>query len=144
MVGGAAGMGSVYAKINGPDQPVMKVGTTKMGQVEIGLQFGAEAYTEIIFFENEEAFNTFTSGNFEFNSKASVTLVTGGVNAEAGTTGTSATVAGAHALAATGGLGYTNGMATFAISQAGFIFAAAIAGQKFSYKPVDPPEPVDE
>jgi len=136
-------MGSVYAKINGPDQPPMKVGTAKMGQFEMGLQFGFEAYTEVIFFENEEAFKQFSSGNFEFNSKASVTLISMGGNIEAGTTGTSATVSGAHVAAATAALGYSNGMATFAISQGGFIFSAAIAGQKFSYTPVDPPEPVE-
>ena len=42
-----------------------------MKQVSFGAQLGGQAFSQIIFFEDERAFKDFTSGNFEFGAEAS-------------------------------------------------------------------------
>ena len=73
-VGGAHGKGRVY--VNGKH-----VGNTAMTQLTLGLQLGAEAHSQIIFFEDERAFREFTSGNFEFGAQASAVAITAGASA---------------------------------------------------------------
>lgn len=63
-VGGAHGKGRVY--VGG-----RHVGDTKVTQLSIGLQAGAQAYSQIIFLEDKRAFDEFSSGNFEFGANAS-------------------------------------------------------------------------
>ena len=63
-IGAAHGKGRVYVK-------GAWVGDTSMTQVTVGAQLGGEAYSQIIFFEDQRAFNEFTSGNFEFGADAS-------------------------------------------------------------------------
>ena len=63
-IGGAHGSGRVYK------QGVV-IGTSEMNQITIGLQLGGQAFSQIIFFENESALNNFISGNFEFSADAS-------------------------------------------------------------------------
>jgi hypothetical protein len=128
VVGGAYGKGRVY-------QRGRYVGDTSMTQLTVGFQLGGQAYSEIIFFENKDAFDRFTSGNFEFGGEASAVAITAGANAQAGTTGTSA---GANVgnQAATQRGGYTNnGMAVFTVAKGGLMFEAVVKGQKFNYKP---------
>src|SRR5215470_1201349 len=67
-VGGAAGNGILFE--NG--QPV---GKASMKQVNIGFQFGGQAYREVIFFENHNALNNFKQNNFEFSAQASAIAV---------------------------------------------------------------------
>ena len=57
-IGGAYGSGRVYA------QGVL-TGTTKLFKATIGLQWGGQAFSQIIFFEDKRAFEEFTGGNFE-------------------------------------------------------------------------------
>src|SRR5215471_718749 len=57
-VGGAYGKGHVYEKGK-------YVGDTSLAQVTVGFQLGGQAYSEIIFFEDQRAFKEFTGGNFE-------------------------------------------------------------------------------
>ena len=68
-LGGAYGKGQVYAR-------GQHVGNTDMVQVTIGFQLGGQAYSQIIFFEDERAFREFTSGNFEFGAQATAVVIT--------------------------------------------------------------------
>ena len=124
-IGGAYGKGRVYTGGN-------YVGDTSMTQVSIGFQLGGQAYSQIIFFEDQRAFNEFTSGNFEFGAGASAVAITAGASAEATTAGSSAGASGGKNDATTVG-SYHKGMAVFTVAKGGLMFAATVAGQKFSY-----------
>src|SRR5262245_5353751 len=127
-VGGAHGDGRVYKKGE-------YVGDTSMTQLSVGLQAGGQAFSEIIFFENQAAFDKFTEGNFEMAATAQAVALTAGVSASAGTTGASATASATKKDAATSEGTYANGMAIFTIAKGGLMYEASIAGQKFKYKP---------
>ncbi len=86
-VGGAFGKGRVYEKGK-------YVGDTSMSQVTVGFQLGGQAYSQIIFFQDERSFKEFTGGNFEFGAEASAVAITAAAGAKAGTTGSSAGVSG--------------------------------------------------
>lgn len=125
-IGGAYGKGRVYKK-------GVYVGDTSMKQLTVGLQFGGQAYSQVIFFQDERAFNEFTSGNFEFGAQAQAVAITAGASAAAGTTGTSTSASGDREHA-TANAAYQNGMATFTIAKGGLMYEASIGGQKFRYK----------
>ena len=130
-IGGAHGSGSVYAQGK-------KTGTSKMTQVTFGLQLGGQAFSQVIFFEDERAFKSFTSGNFEFSAQASAVAITAGVSAEANTGGgASSGVSGGRNDASTAShSGYRKGMAIFTIAKGGLMYEAALGGQKYSYSPL--------
>ena len=75
-IGGAYGSGQVYRRGK-------VTGTAKLFKGTIGFQFGGQAFSEIIFFEDKRAYNDFTSGNFEFDAAASAVAITAGVQAKA-------------------------------------------------------------
>jgi lipid-binding SYLF domain-containing protein len=127
IVGGALGKGHVY--VHG-----QVVGDTTMGQASLGFQAGGKAYSQIIFFEDKRALDEFESGTFEFEAGASAVAVTAGASASVGTNGTSAGASGGEKNARTTGA-YQKGMAVFTIAKGGLMYAATIAGQKFSYTP---------
>jgi len=127
VVGGAHGDGRVYEKGR-------YIGDTSLTQVSIGFQAGGQAYSEIIFFENEAALKSFTSGNFEFGADASAIAITASADAKAGTSGASAGASVTKDTAATAGK-YYKGMAVYTVAKGGLMFEAALAGQKFNYKP---------
>jgi len=127
IVGGAYGPGRVYEGGNA-------IGETSMVQVSLGFQLGGQAYSEIVFFQDQRALKEFTSGNFEFGADASVVAITAAANAQAGTEGLSAGASGGKRDATTVGQ-YNKGMATFVVAKGGLMFQATIAGQAFSYKP---------
>jgi len=127
-IGGAHGKGRVYAKGK-------YVGDTSMTQLTVGLQLGGQAFSEIIFFQDERSFKEFTSGNFEFSAQASAVAITAAASASAGTTGGSAGASGGKKDATTAG-DYHKGMAIYTIAKGGLMYEAAVGGQKFSYKPL--------
>jgi len=125
-IGGAYGTGRVYAKGT-------PTGTAKLFKGTIGFQLGGQAFSQMIFFEDQRAFEEFTSGNFEFDANASAVAITAGVQAKAGTEGATA---GASAGPATGKhfkTSYRKGMAVFVQAKGGLMYEAAIGGQKFTY-----------
>jgi lipid-binding SYLF domain-containing protein len=124
-IGGAYGKGRVYAQ-------GQYVGDTKMTQLSVGFQFGGQAYSQIIFFEDQRAFNEFTGGNFEFGAQASAVAITAGAQAAATTTGSSAGASGGKKDAINYG-NYYKGMAVFTVAKGGLMYEASISGQKFSY-----------
>jgi lipid-binding SYLF domain-containing protein len=126
-IGGAFGKGRVYKK-------GAHVGDTSMTQLTIGWQLGGQGYSQIIFLQDQRAFEEFTTGKFEFGAQATAVAITAGAAAGAGTTGTSASASGGQHDATTAG-SYNKGMATFTIAKGGLMYEASIGGQKFSYKP---------
>jgi lipid-binding SYLF domain-containing protein len=106
-----------------------------MTQVTVGLQLGGQAFSQIIFFQDERAFKEFTSGNFEFGAEASAVAITAAASASAGTTGGSAGASGGKKDATTAGQ-YHKGMAVFTIAKGGLMYEATVGGQKFSFKPL--------
>lgn len=128
IVGAAVGKGRVYVHHR-------LVGDTTMTQLSAGFQAGGKAYSQIIFFQNKAALEQFESGTFQFSAGASATAITASAGASAGTTGATANASGTVNNATTGALGYTNGMAVFTIAKGGLMYAATLAGQKYSYKP---------
>ena len=126
-VGGAFGRGQVY--VHGH-----VVGDTTMGQVSVGFQAGGKAYSQIIFFEDKRALDEFESGSFEFTAGASAIAITAAASVSVGTSGASAGASGGEKNARDTGV-YEKGMAVFTVAKGGLMYAATIAGQKFSYTP---------
>src|SRR5439155_26755908 len=69
VVGGAHGKGRVY--VHGK-----YLGDASVTQLSVGLQAGGQAYSQIVFLEDERAFKDFTSGHFEFGADASAVAIT--------------------------------------------------------------------
>jgi lipid-binding SYLF domain-containing protein len=126
-IGGAHGDGRVYVAGK-------QVGDTSMTQLSVGLQVGAEGYSEIIFFQDKRALDEFTHGNFEFGAGVSATVITASASGTTGTMGATAGASGGKNNATTAG-GYHKGIAVFTITKGGAMAAAAVGGQKFSYRP---------
>ena len=125
VVGGAHGKGRVY-------RHGRLVGDTTMTQVSVGFQAGAQAYSEIIFFQTRLDFARFESGKFALGAQASAVAITAGASASASTAGTSAGMSGTERNATTIGR-YQDGIAVFTVAKGGLMYEAAVAGQKFSY-----------
>lgn len=129
-IGGAYGEGQVY-------KGGALTGKTDLKQLTIGFQLGGQAYSQVIFFEDERAYTEFTSGNFEFGAQATAVALTAAVSAEANTGGgTGTSVSGGQNDAAIANSGYHKGMAVFTIAKGGLMYEASIGGQKFSFKPL--------
>ncbi len=127
-IGGAHGKGRVYNK-------GQHVGDVTMNQLTIGLQLGGQVYSQMIFFEDERAFEEFTSGNFEFGAQATAVALTAGVSAQANTGGGASAGASGGEHDATGVHGgYRKGMAVFTIAKGGLMYEASLGGQKFKYE----------
>jgi lipid-binding SYLF domain-containing protein len=124
-IGGAYGEGRVYERGR-------YVGDTSMTQVTLGFQLGGQAFSQIIFFEDQRAFRQFTDGNFEFGAQAQAVAITAAATAAATTTGASAGAGTSQHDAKTSGR-YYRGMATFTVAKGGLMYEASLGGQKFSY-----------
>lgn len=113
------------------------VGFTSTSDVSIGFQAGGQAYSQIIFFQDAEALKKFTTGKFEFAASASAIAVQSSAGASSGTEGTGASASGSKtAEKHTANAEYQNGMVVFTMAKGGLMYAATIAGQKYSYDAV--------
>jgi lipid-binding SYLF domain-containing protein len=127
-VGAAHGRGRVYRQGK-------NVGDSNLTQVSVGLQAGGQAYSEIIFFKDEDAFNRFTAGNFQLGADVNAVAITASAGATANTSsGASASASGTQNAAANAGA-WHNGMAVFSLAKGGLMYQAVVNGQKFSFKP---------
>jgi lipid-binding SYLF domain-containing protein len=108
IVGGAYGKGILY-------EGGRPAGYCDMTQASVGVAYGGQAYTEIIFFETPEALNKFKAGQLALAAQASAVAVTAGASANAK---------------------YSNGVLIFTRGEAGLMVEASIGGQKFSYQPL--------
>ncbi|NPA72165.1 MAG: lipid-binding SYLF domain-containing protein [Gammaproteobacteria bacterium] len=127
ILGGAYGKGRVY-------ENNIFTGTSEMHQGTIGFQFGGQAFSQIIFFQDQRAYDEFTNGNFEFGASASAVVLNAGVSGEASTKGTSATANAGNGYVKAEGQ-YYKGMAVFNIAKGGLMYEAVIGGQKYSFEP---------
>ena len=126
-IGGSYGTGQVY-------QGGKVTGETSLIKATIGFQAGAQAFSEMIFFEDKRAYDEFTSGEFEFDAAASAVAITAGVQAKAGTEGATAGASAGPATGKQAQASYHKGMAVFVHIKGGLMYEAAIGGQKFSFK----------
>ncbi len=128
-IGGATGRGQVY--VGG-----QVTGFSRLIDISIGFQLGGQAYRQIIFFQNEAAYNNFTRGNFEFDAAASAVAVTASAQASSGTAGSQASAGASGTGQAAAAGAYQMGMRIFTIATGGLMYQATIAGQKYSFTPI--------
>jgi lipid-binding SYLF domain-containing protein len=102
-VGGATGNGTLY-------RGGAIVGDCKMSQVTVGFQAGGQAYSEVIFFKDKDAFDRFTGDNFEFAAQATAVAVTAGASFD---------------------VDYRDGILIFTYAKGGLMYEASVGGQKF-------------
>lgn len=102
-VGGATGNGTIY-------KGGAVVGDCKMTQLSVGFQAGGQAYAEVIFFKDADAFNRFTGDKFEFAAQASAVAVTAGASFD---------------------VDYRDGILIFTHAKGGLMYEASVGGQKF-------------
>jgi Las17-binding protein actin regulator len=124
-IGAAHGKGQVYVHDK-------HVGDTSLTQLSIGLQAGGQAYSEIIFFQDEASLKNFQRGNFELGAGVQAVVLTASAGAKTSTAGSSASATASQQNAAVAGV-YHNGLAVFTIPKGGAMVSAAVAGQKFDY-----------
>lgn len=127
-IGGSYGTGQVYegGKITGEASLI---------KATFGFQAGAQAFSQMIFFEDKRAYDEFTSGEFEFDAAASAVAITAGVQAKAGSEGATASATAGPATGAQAKASYHKGMVVFVHAKGGAMFEASIGGQKFNFKP---------
>jgi len=106
-VGGATGNGILFEKGKA-------VGKANMSQLTVGAQAGGKVYSEVIFFESQDALRSLKEGKFEFTGQVSAVAVTSGVSAN---------------------IKYREGVLVFTQEKGGLMYEAALGGQKFTYVP---------
>lgn len=109
ILGGAAGNGVVYEN----DEIV---GFAELRQVDVGLQLGGQAFSQIIFFETQEDLMEFKEGNLEFGGNASAVIIEEG-RAES--------------------INFNDGIAVATMPKAGAMLEISIGGQKFNYGSIE-------
>jgi len=102
-IGGARGKGLL---VTGGET----VAVTTLTQLSIGFQWGGQAYSEIIFFQDSAAFDDFRRGNFELGAQASAVALKTGASADAE---------------------FNSGLAIFTVVKGGLMYEASVSGQKF-------------
>jgi len=110
-VGGAHGQGIIYEK--GPNGPTM-AGYVDTTHASIGLQFGGQTFSEIVFLETPETVNNFKNGKIKLSASVSA------VAAKAG---------------ASKAVDYADNVAIFTLGEAGLMVEGAVGAQKFGFKP---------
>ncbi|SFU20722.1 Lipid-binding SYLF domain-containing protein [Algoriphagus locisalis] len=105
-IGGAAGNGVAY-------QGGSKIGYAKMTQVTIGFQAGGQAYSEVVFFEDQEAFDRFKTSKVEMSAQVSAVAAASGASLNAK---------------------YVDGVAVFTRTKGGLMYEASVGGQQFKFR----------
>ena len=108
-IGGAHGNGIMFKG----GQPF---GKASMTQATIGFQLGGQSFMEVIFFQDERAWENFIEGKTKLGAQAS------GVVLKQGAAATAA---------------YNDGVAVFTAIKGGLMAEASVGGQKFDYKDWD-------
>ena len=102
-IGGARGKGALYE--NGELTALVT-----MSQLSFGFQWGGQAYSEFIFFEDAETLENFKRGKFEMGAQVSAVAIKSGVSADTN---------------------FNSGMAVFTQAKGGLMYEASVGGQKF-------------
>lgn len=106
IVGGAHGQGVVY-------EQGRHIGYSDLSQASVGLQAGAQTFSELLVFEDKAALDRFKAGSLNFGADASAVVLESGV-------ATNAT--------------FVDGVAVVVSPIGGAMLEASIGGQKFSYQ----------
>ena len=85
-------------------------GSSNLKQASYGLQLGGQQYSEVIFFENAEAYERFVGNKFEFSAQLSAIALKAGVSLDAE---------------------YRDGILVFTQGIGGLMYEASVGGQKF-------------
>ena len=109
VLGGAVGKGVVFKN----DETI---GEAKLKQATWGLQAGGQQYSEVIFFEDEAAFENFKNNKLKFDAQASAVAMKSGASIDAA---------------------YHDGVAVFTKTKGGLMYEASIGGQHFKYKTIN-------
>ena len=128
-IGGTYGRGQVYRGIE-------VTAITKVVKMSLGFQAGIQVFSQIIFFEDEKAYNEFTSGQYELSAQLSAIVITAGGQAQAGSTGATAGISAGPKTGIQAMTNYYKGLVVFVHTKGGLMFEAAIAGQKFITDPL--------
>jgi lipid-binding SYLF domain-containing protein len=107
IVGGAHGRGVLYEG----SQPV---GYVQLSEASLGAQAGAEAFSELIVFENRGALNRVKRGSLDLGANVSAVALTAGA-----------------AKAAS----FTDGVVVFVEPRGGLMVDVSVSGQKISFDP---------
>jgi lipid-binding SYLF domain-containing protein len=111
-VGGASGRGVVY-------EDGHPVGYAQINQGSIGLQLGAESYSELIVFKDRAALDRIKGGDFDLGADVSAVALKAGAG---------------------GSAEFQSGMAIFVQPKGGLMAEASVKGQKISFEPMDQSE----
>ena len=135
IVGYTRGTGQVY-------RGDFVTGFTTVNHVSVGFQGGGQVFSQIIFFQDKRAYDEFTRGSFEVDSRAALVAVTAGAQAQAGSTGVTSAVSSGAETSQQKGSHYAKGLAIFVQSRGGLMADASVGVQKFSFDPVEPAVPM--
>jgi lipid-binding SYLF domain-containing protein len=108
VVGGARGQGVVYERGR-------HVGYCDLTQGSVGLQAGAQTFSELLVFENKAALDRFKAGQLNFAADASAVVLKTGVAADAR---------------------FIDGVAVVVSPIGGAMVEAALGGQQFTYQTI--------
>lgn len=108
--GGAHGKGHVFAG-------GQLIGGAEVTQVTFGAQIGGQVYSEVIFFETDQALEDFKASKFKMSAQVSAIAAAEGVAKNAK---------------------YHEGVAIFTLPKQGLMGEASVGGQKFKFKPLAP------
>jgi lipid-binding SYLF domain-containing protein len=106
VVGGASGQGVVYERSR-------QVGYSDLSQASVGLQAGAQTFSELLVFESKNALDRFKTGQINFSADTSAVILKSGV----------ATAAN-----------FVDGVAVVVRPIGGAMLEASIGGQQFAYQ----------
>jgi len=106
VVGGASGQGVVYERGK-------HVGYCDLTQASVGLQVGAQTFSELILFEDGGALDRFKAGSLNFGADASAVVLESGVATNAA---------------------FVDGVAVVVRPIGGAMVEASVGGQQFSYR----------
>jgi lipid-binding SYLF domain-containing protein len=107
ILGGGHGDGEVYEKGK-------LIGTASVTIGTVGLQAGAQTFSQVIFFKDAPALERFKQNKFEFTANASAVAAKAGASTNAD---------------------YRSGVAVFTRAEQGVMAEAAVGSQKFKYTP---------
>ncbi len=108
-IGGAHGNGVIF-------KGGSHYGKASMTQATIGFQLGGQSFMEVIFFQDQRAFDNFKEGKTKLGAQVSAVALKQGSAAAAA---------------------YNDGVAVFISIKGGLMAEASVGGQKFKYKDWD-------
>jgi lipid-binding SYLF domain-containing protein len=112
-VGGAHGRGIMYEK-TATNATATATGYVDVKNASIGLQFGGQSFSQLIFLETRTVVDNFKYGSVKLGASVSAVAVKTGAS-----------------KAAT----FSDGMAIFTLAEGGLMVEGAAGGQKFSFQP---------